>query len=336
MTEDFNFEDFINEGDPIIDNNDPTPIDDSITDPTPKDEPAEGDSNEPKEGEDPSIFDVFVQNGILSLPENFEFDGSEESINKLIEHSSKSQKEKVYNELLSQFPEDARKMIEYAKNGGDIREFFYTAQEFDDLANIDLSTLDNQKKILTHYYKTTSKHPDDRIQRIIDKLEATGTLEESAVEAVEDLNALKQQKLDDMIKAKEDAKKDREQQLLEYTKNVNKVIEESALESSLKGKIKSFIFDPVQTDEGIVNKYYLTLSQIEKNPSHLVQLSELLADYDPEKGLQLTAIKQKATNKGLEQVKNLLQRNLNNSNSLKGKASPSSDSNFNFEDFANS
>lgn len=283
-----------------------------------------------------SIFDVFVENGILSLPENFEFDGSEDSILKLIEHSTKVQQEKAQEELMSKFPPDTQRLIQYSLNGGDINEFFNTAQQFDDLSNVDITTSENQRKVLEHYYKTTSKHDDDRIKRIIDKLESTGVLEESALEAVEDLQDLKEQKLQEMIDKREQDKIDQEKRITAYTESITKTLEESQLDITTKSKIKSLIFDPVKTQDGVVNKYYLTLSQIEKNPQHLVQLSELLADYDPEKGLQLTTIKQQANKKGLDQVKNLLQRNLNNSNPPKGSSSQSSGSNFNFEDFVNS
>lgn len=312
-------------------------VDDPIDNPTedPIDPPADDITSTPNEGEPKSIFDVFVDRGILTLPEDFQYDETEESLEKLLEYSSKVQREKALEAALDEFPEDAKRLLEYARNGGDINEFFNTKKQFEDLTNVDITTLENQKNLLTHYYKTTSKYTDEKINRVIDKLENMGAIEESAVEALEELKELKEQRLQDMIAEKQTAKQKAEEKTQEYAAKIGTVIESLDSDSTTKAKIKSLIFDPVKTQEGVVNKYYVTLSQIEEKPEHFVQLVELLADYDPEKGLQLTKIKQQAKSKGFEQVKNLLQRNLNNSTVPKGNTGPSSDSNFDWERFAN-
>jgi hypothetical protein len=41
-----------------------------------------------------------------------------------------------------------------------------------DIANLDLDTLEDQREIVRQYYKATSKYDNDKINRLVHRLEA--------------------------------------------------------------------------------------------------------------------------------------------------------------------
>jgi hypothetical protein len=72
-----------------------------------------------------------------------------------------------------------------------------------------------------------------------------------------------------------------------------------------KPKLKNFMFNTVRKEDGAKSEMVRNFEAIQKNPEHLIQLADLLMDYDKEKGIAYTRFEKKSQttlNKGLKKA----------------------------------
>ncbi len=273
-------------------------------------------------------YDVLVQKGVLDLPEDFEFDGTYAGLEKAIEASDANKLNKVVNSLWNSLPEDFRPLLKYGLDGGkNLKTYLETFApvSYDEL---DLSSSENQKKVMYDYYKNTSNYDDAKIERMIRRLEDTDDLEAEALDAKEELLQLKTQRAQEF---ETQAQKEREAEAERMKQQANmlaSVIDsESEFEDARKNKLKGFFFNQVQDGKKTTTEFVRVLNSVMENPKHLVQLANVLADYDSNKGLNFERLSKKAKTEGVNSLKQTLQSKLNPKSQVRTSSNKSGNTN---------
>lgn len=323
------------------DDNEPIEIGDPSDDDIPIEEPLEGANNTKKapakkvettptnqqnEDTDPSddsiynqYYNILRDNEFLLTSDDFKFDGTPESLAEAIEQSKQNLRLKTAETVMGELPEDFKPLFEYAINGGtDLKAYLDTYKEVD-LKDLEVKGKpENQRRVLTEYFKRTSNYTDDKISRMIDSLHATGHLESEAETALSELKDIGEEERTRLI---EEQKARTEQEIAEnkkFRENITKKISESEYIQDLrKSKVKAFLFN-IQEFEGgnKETQFNRVLKNIASNPEHLVQMADLLLDYDNKKGFTLDRFTRRAATKGAKTLKDQLQSITNNRNNI--------------------
>lgn len=190
-----------------------------------------------------------------------------------------------------------------------------------DYDSLDLDDDQTQRAIIREYRRATFNHDDQRIDAFLAKLESKDPelLKEEAFDSLEELKklqAISKQKLISDLEARQ------EQQRIESEKQVtqlNTVIDSLEEEDSRKARLKAFMLSPVRIDNRVTTQLDHALMSIFSNPDHLVQLANLLADYNPKKGLSTERLESKIKTKNNTTFKQLLDSSVNNSTKKSSK-----------------
>lgn len=287
--------------------------DDSISDPEPASTPEVNEDQDPKDDSKPtSIYDQFysvlTSEGILSTPEDFEFDGTPEKLQEVLDYTKQELSMSIAKGLWEKLPEDFRSILDYGLAGGtDLNELLKSRQELS-LDQVDLDNTSHQREVMRKYFKETTKYDEDRIERMIDKLDTVGTLQEDAAEALDDLRDIITQREQELVKQQELARKQQMEQAQQVRQRMFEVVDETPyIPDSRKGKVKAFLFNPVTRNQVQDTDFNRALNSIYTNPEHLVQLADLLYDYDPKKGLNLERFKKAQKSTAAKKLKEKLE-----------------------------
>lgn len=310
-------------------NIDATVEEDGVDNDTTTEEPQEEDnSNEPQyeddEEEDSSAegyFNFLKEQGVLNLPDDFEFDGSSEKLEEAFEVSKQLQKQQAAQEIWAALPPKFQTVLEYGLNGGTDFSKIESLYDGVDYDAFDLENTEHLKAIATEYYKVFTKFSDDKIKRTINRLEQTDLLEDEAEAFLPELKAYKQQEKDRLIQeaAEQEAQNTKiiNESFNMFTEHVKSL---DGLSDNRKVEIVNSIWT-VGEYGGYKDVTYFNYidAVIKSNPEHLAQLAEMYLDYDPNKGFKTNdlAVK-KAERKANNTFKNRLEQQLKGAYKLKG------------------
>lgn len=265
-----------------VDEPDPT---DDPTDDVPDDIKKDPVQNEPK-GEDlTGFFSLFKEEGVLSLPDDFEFDGTPEGFKKALEQTAQNIRAEATKSLTDAIPQEFRQILAYVMAGG--RDLDAVVNAFDpvDFDDEDLADPDVQKQILYQYYKTTTTMPDEKIASMVSKLEKLGNLKEEVEDAVEYMAKFRQEQQEKLVAEQEALKAQREKERQEFDSGVISALESSELPKDRKARVRNFMYSPItRGPQGTDTDFNRAIRSALTNPAHRVQLADMLMDYDPEKG----------------------------------------------------
>ena len=282
---------------------------------------------EESEEEAPSLLDYFTYNGLIHVPDDFEYDGTEESVSRLVEHSKEVLQQQVAADLIQQLPQDFQPLLQYALAGGTSPDDYI--RTFQAPPQYDLSNPEDQEKVLFSYYKATSSYPDDKIQRMISRLKATDDLEVEAVDAAEELKVIAEQRKQQFLQKQQEARLQEEEHLKQYQQQILSSIEEE-IEPSRKNKVKSFFFNPIKVDNRVTTYFEYSFDSIKNNPKHLAQLADILTDYTPKEGFNLERFKKQGKTQAAKTFKQLMDEKIQKPS---GTSKPSSKDNLDLSKF---
>ena len=158
-------------------------LDDSGSDPANPD-PADPDPVDPTDPpETPEgikeYYDFLVENNMLQPDEGYTFDGNSKSLSTALEQTNINMQKSVAMGLWEQLPEDFKPLLQYGLAGGtNVEEFLKTYRNGPvDIADADLDDPDTQDYILREYYKQTTSHSDEKIDKLISLLKNKGEVE---------------------------------------------------------------------------------------------------------------------------------------------------------------
>jgi hypothetical protein len=297
---------------------DPNPIDKDLPDPIEgsEDEPIVEPTNDDPEPEPAEVdedaeayYQYLVDNGVVTVPEDFEFDGTTTGINKALELTRETNITTAREELWNHLPDDFKPLLQYALMGGSSLEDYLKAYGPSEIGDADVSDPISQKMVLAHYFKTINpNHDDARIERMIKRLEEIGSLEEEAQDAVEYLKEMQEQQKTSFLEqeqARQDAEKAQAQQQITTLKTA---IKESDLDNVSKNRVEAMLFNP----NAEVQDYERKINSIYANPAHFVQFVNFLSDYDERKGFTYDRLKKKLKTESNTKFRDVIDSKLNN------------------------
>lgn len=300
-----------------VDNED---IDGEGTDPIITDPLEEGGEGTGKE-EDP-VAKYLVELGILDEDEDLSD----------LEVAIKSSKDKADNKaveaLLSRLPEDFKPLLEYGLNGGASLQEYLQANAPIDYDKLDLDDENVQNSVMFNYYKQTSKYSDEKIEKLIARLKDADALKETAEETVAELKQIREEAKSKLIDDQKKQHADYLKEVAKETERFEKSFEEYKAPADRKEKIQKMF--TVGKDNKV--PFNDTMNTIRSNYDHLLQLSDLLLDYDPKKGFNMDRFIKKAQTEKVSNLRNILEERIQNSKPG-GEGRPTKENNFDFEKF---
>lgn len=145
----------------------------------------EFEDSEEEQIEDELVYSPFVEHlideDVLFPIEDKEYEDSPEGFRELIQDTATH----MYESLIGSLPEEAQRLIEIAKAGGDLREALDVYDAFD-YSQVDLEDEDVRRNLITDYYKEVFPNLDEkRLAKKVDILFELTDDEDEAKEAQE-------------------------------------------------------------------------------------------------------------------------------------------------------
>lgn len=298
----------------------------------PNDPPSDPPSDPSGDADYTPYFEVLKESGALVLPEDFEFDGTEDALAKAIETSNALVRDNTLAAIWQALPEDFRPLLQYGLNGGQSVEEYMSVYT-DSVSKLSVETPEDQKKVIYQYLKTTSKHPEDRINRIVSRYEDEDILKETAEEFLLELKEIQEER---KIELAEQAKLEslaRKQKAEETVEGINSSIAAIEADSSRKNKLRAFFFNEVELDNKKATEFDLVINSIKNNPSHLVQLADILLEYSSKDGFNMERFTKKGETKASKIFEKLLEQKTDPKNKSKGAPAGPLVDDFNWDEF---
>ncbi|RTL03503.1 hypothetical protein EKK58_12955 [Candidatus Dependentiae bacterium] len=242
--------------------------------------------------------------------------------------------EQAVNSLVSKLPQEFLPILEFALSSpqADVKSFMELQRSSLSLDELDVNKVDHQKQIIKTFYKETTRHSDDKINRLIDALDED-SLKEEAVDA---LTSLKTFYAEEQEALAEEAKEAEQARKKEFEAFQNKIKDSLSTIDEKRAKLAyNFILSPIKADDKYTTRLNYTLSSILKNPQHVVQLADLLLEYTPEKGITTTRIEQKVKSKATESLRTLVDKQLSSERAKSRKTATPPKQTFNWGNFLN-
>lgn len=313
------FNDLIQEEDLEIQDPIPPTEEPPITEPTdpPTEEPPIEEPPAEKESEDdPSIqistnyFEFLKDFNVLDLPEDFKFDGTPEALEKALTITKESALKKAEESLLSRLPDDFKPLLQYGlAEGKDLNAYLSTFSKEVDYESAPVESLEDQRKIVYESFKLTSKYDDEKILKMIKSLEVSGDLEDAAKEAKEDLVNFQKSRRDNFVAEQKRLQEEQAAKYEEYKTSMFESIDKTPHDSLRKNRLKQVLFSPIERGNVKSTEFNFNLESIFDTPEHLVQLAELIADYNPKIGFNFDRLKnQLKSASATEFKKNVLEK----------------------------
>jgi hypothetical protein len=290
-------------------------IEDPSGDPTGDTIDGQGGEQEPKDDgiviDDDAVkyFNFLKENDVILTDDDFEFTGSAEDIQTALHQTKVNLENKIKTEFWEALPDNLKPLLEYTLAGGsDIDEFLNYSKPLD-LNNVDISDPISQKLIVKEQWKLTSNFSDDKIEKLISRLEETGSLREAAEEALLEIEEDRKNKQAELLKQA----KTKEQEEAQRIENHKKLIEtelSTINEQRRQERIKNFILSPIKNEQGFTSEFNLSLTNVLSNPKHLIQLADILADYNSNTGFNFERLKKQFKSEAAKSFRDLLDSKL--------------------------
>lgn len=270
-----------------------------------KEEKTESDSNVLK-----TYYDFLKEQELIITEDDYEFDGKEESLELIKQKTLESYRQKVLEELNNSLPENFKKVLKYGLEGGkDPSDIFNQV----DILDTDITVKTNQELIVKTHLKETTNFSDEKINKMISNLDKAGELEAEAYDALDELKEireerdLKQQQA--LVESRQQFEK-REKELRDTV--IDSIQQYDIISKERKGKIQAFMFNPIKKGTEVLTDYQRHLKAISSNPKHLVQLADILFDYNESEGINLERFKKQGETKANQTLKEKLENKMSN------------------------
>jgi len=304
-----------------IDNNNPDIPDTPSDAPETEEEDKDGDiPDAPDESDDEDsgsavdlkeFFTTLKDSNYLTVPEDFTFDGTTDSLAEAIDLTYESFKKSAQESLLNSLDEDSRLALKFALTYKKPIYSFYEETEVEpfDFSTIDLDELENQQEVVRTYLKKTTAFSDNKIENQIKSLSQSGEIVSEAKEYLGELIAFQEKERQELNnKIEQQRQKDRDDLLKWKEDRVNIIKSYKDADDARKAKLKAFVVNEVYTDrsKAPVTELVQVLRMINNNPEHYVQLADVLMDYSPEKGIDYDRLTKRLNTKITSSLKDKL------------------------------
>lgn len=230
------------------------------------------------------IYEYLKEQKVLNLPDDYEFEPTEEGLQAALDASKNSIKDSLYDSLYDEMPPQGKELIEFFKSGGqDVSQFIQMYQE-PNYEEIAVEDEEIAKALIYNHYKKTTRFTDERIEKEIRRLENSNELLEEGEVARQELAKNQESEREALKKKAAEQKEERQKQLEEAKKSVEDVLKTRKIkgiqidEKEAKA-LESVIFTPVKTESGVTTNLMIKLQKALSNPEDLLLLAKL-ADED--------------------------------------------------------
>lgn len=250
----------------------------------------------PNEGMLTAYYEQMQEFGGLNVPEEFEFDGTEEAFQEAIKLNKQSVETDAVQSFFERLPEDYQNALQYVVNGGSsLEDYMGAATKNINYEEADLSTNTQQEQVLREYYKSTTKFDDKKIERFIGRLKEDDVLEEEALDALEYMKDFTRQRQADLLDSQRLKQEAQETKFKQARDSYMEAVDNAAyIKGQRKKKVKAFGVNVVTKDGMEDTARNLAIRSIYSNPQHQAQLDDLLLEYDSKKGFDFSRIKASA------------------------------------------
>lgn len=267
-----------------------------------------------------SYYEFFKEKGILRLPDDYQFDGSDEAFDQALEESRKIHARDAVEAIWNSLPEDFKPLLKYGlTTGNSLEEYLRAYSPSIDLDNFPIDTEEAQRKIIFEYYKATTDNSDERINKMIDRWADADVLDEVAAESLADLKQYRAEEKARLLEETEKAQQLRQKEQKAYLDSLNKSID-TVQDSVRKSKIRGMLFNTLQRDGRTGSEFDFIVSSVRNNPAHFTQLADIFLDYDYEKGFNLDRFVKQGKSQANKTFKTLLEEKLDSKSKVKGSS----------------
>ena len=282
-------------------------------------------------------YNLLLENNLIHADEDFQFNGTAESLENALTQTSKNLSRAAFTSLWERLPEEWKPALKYAIAGGtDVDRYLSTFKTNSlEKLNIEESTED-QRTVLREYWKATSDHSDEKIEKFIDRLHLLGEMKNEATSALTELKEIEKETRDRIAQEQENAIKVAEEQAKEIRDTISNIIDTSdVFETGTKGKLKGYVFNPISKGNEVPSTQFDSdLQQIVANKEHYIQLADFIrSTYNPKTGFDLKRYTQKEASKATKTLKERLEALNNNKTNVSGSAFKTKESDFDWDAF---
>lgn len=319
--------------DPVDPDNEPDPDDNDPDDPIDPVDPQDPDPADPNpqdpvtpvEGADDNkaYFDTLVETGYLVVSDDFEYDGTAEKLEEALKYSDEAKASAIKESIFGAIPDTAKPLIKHLAAGGSVQDYLDVYSELNP-SKVDLTSVYDQKRIVSEYFRQTTKFDETKIEKLINKMMDLDTLQEDAETYLEELKEMEDNRASSLATQTEEAKRQREQANVDYQNTLSNAIDKSTLiPVKRRQKVKDFFFKQVLHDNKKTSNYNKVINEVSSNPEHLAQLADILLDYDADKGFVMDRFERRGKNQANKSFKKTLNQKLDPKSKVTGKTSHS-------------
>jgi len=295
----------------------------------------EVESTEPEHEEVEVVDEVLVgyvdflkQNDLIEIPEDLQFTGTSEELQKIFEHTKAAKEAAAVDKIFQALPEDFKPLLDYALKGGSSLDEFLSVYGADPLQNVDLTKVEDQRKVIAQHYKATSNYTDEKIARLVSLITDEDDLKIEAEDCFKELTEMRLEDQKNLLIQTEQARAAAQAQAEAQTMALAKAVETTtAIHPQRKQKVRSFFFDPVNIAGNNTTGFNYAIQSILANPEHQAQLADILLEYNPNSGFSTERFEKRAKTKATDQFHELLNKTLNPKQAQRASTSKSPNSN---------
>lgn len=197
--------------------------------------------------EEEDLVDAFSD--VFSQELGWEFDENEKP--KSVKDLVKYMQEIIDTNSVPKYPnEEIKALAEYVQNGGNVRDFAAKVYGSEvDIDSVDLTKEGNQKAVIRENLRSKG-YSEVRIDKLINRYEEAGSLEEEANDSLEEVKSYKEQQKATLLEQKKLEAREMEKQQLAFVQNVEKQIADTTevrgvqISSKDKKDLMEYIFKP--------------------------------------------------------------------------------------------
>ena len=180
---------------------------------------------------------------------------------------------------------DAEAFIKYKLKGGSTKDFFALLQSNNETPiDLDLSTEDNQNKVLKHYLMGIEGKDEAEAENYIDYLSSNGKRKSTAEKYSKKLESINQEKLNKINAQKHEEALDREKEREEYITGIQTTLNDTEEVSGVsfsktdKKELVNYINKPLNFEGQTMTSMANDMQKVIADPKKLLLLAKLLKD----------------------------------------------------------
>ena len=255
--------------------------------------------DKPKEEEKQSEEDEqFVNEGLrnvakflISKGQWFDFEGSEEYLDKInpesFEELALKQDEdrlnQSFNDLVDSTGDYGKAIFAHIKQGGNPDDVIDIFKEQKAIQAIDTKSVDGQKAIIEKYYSEVLNWKPEKVRKQIERIIVDDELETEAAEVEEKFNESYKERLAEIQQQEIQRKEDQKRKEQVFVSSItHSLASREDLEATDKANIQKalFTFKNKLPDGTLVNDFYLKFAEIQSKPEEYIDLVDFVLNKD--------------------------------------------------------